>query len=443
MSKFNTATVNRTKTTNLAGGEAYTQAPELELASILLTSFVEDSFYRSAGDTNKRVGELLTQVDPEFAAKAAIFARDRFGMRSISHVVAGELAGRVSGLPWAKDFYSTIVVRPDDMTEIMSYFKSKTGLTSTKAMQKGFANAFGKFDAYQLAKYRGKGKEFSLVDVANLVHPRPTEKNATALAQLIEGTLRSTGTWEAELTKAGQKAETAEEKAENKKEAWGEMVRSRKIGYFALLRNLRNIATDAPDVLDEALVLLVDRKLIKKSRVLPFRFLTAYTQFFSEDVAGKQKILNALSDAMDIAVDNVPTLDGRTLLALDTSSSMLGYGGYYGRMDKLDPKAPAVIGAQLMAALFKKNPDNTDLMVFEGVAEYITLDGGDATLSITRQIVNRVGGGSTNTPDVFARANKAYDRVIILSDMQTWVTNSYSYGGSCMSWLPKSAYQIG
>ena len=39
------------KTENLAGGQAYTQTPELELVSILLTSFANDTFYKSANDT--------------------------------------------------------------------------------------------------------------------------------------------------------------------------------------------------------------------------------------------------------------------------------------------------------------------------------------------------------------------------------------------------------
>ena len=49
MSKFNTnLEKGKTLTTNLAGGEAYKQTDELALVSILLTSFVNDQFYRNA-----------------------------------------------------------------------------------------------------------------------------------------------------------------------------------------------------------------------------------------------------------------------------------------------------------------------------------------------------------------------------------------------------------
>ncbi len=59
MSKFNqTKPTKTTVTTNVAGGKAYTQTAELELVSILLTSFVQDQYYKSAGDTMKRVSDL-------------------------------------------------------------------------------------------------------------------------------------------------------------------------------------------------------------------------------------------------------------------------------------------------------------------------------------------------------------------------------------------------
>jgi 60 kDa SS-A/Ro ribonucleoprotein len=65
------------------------------------------------------------------------------------------------------------------------------------------------------------------------------------------------------------------EKAELKAEAWAELLRTRKIGYFALLRNLRNIAEQAPELVPTACELLTDERLIRKSLVLPFRFSTA------------------------------------------------------------------------------------------------------------------------------------------------------------------------
>ena len=49
MSKFNTTLPKqKTLTENLAGGQAYAASDELALVSLLLTSFVNDQFYRNA-----------------------------------------------------------------------------------------------------------------------------------------------------------------------------------------------------------------------------------------------------------------------------------------------------------------------------------------------------------------------------------------------------------
>ncbi len=107
MSKFNqTLPKQKTLTENLAGGQAYSQSNELALVSLLLTSFVNDQFYRNAQTTLDELRGLVTKVkDKEFVAKAAIYARDRFGMRSITHALAGELTSQLNGAEWGKNFY--------------------------------------------------------------------------------------------------------------------------------------------------------------------------------------------------------------------------------------------------------------------------------------------------------------------------------------------------
>ena len=244
MSKFNQTVVKpKTKTTNHAGGQAYKESNELALVSLLLTSFVNDQFYRSS---NQSLDDLKNHIksipNKEFIAKSAIFARDEFGMRSITHALAGELASELSGKEWAKNFYDKVVSRVDDMSEILSYYlANKTDKKNPKfpnAMKKGFAKAFDKFDEYQLAKYKGENKEVKLVDIVNLVHPIPTTRNKTALNALVNDSLKNTKTWEAMLSQAGQQASNEEELGQLKADAWIELVSTRKIGYFALLRNL-------------------------------------------------------------------------------------------------------------------------------------------------------------------------------------------------------------
>lgn len=402
MSRFNKA-VSPAKTVNLAGGEAYTQSPELELISILLTSFANDTFYRSANDTFEQLKTLIAKCDKRFVAQAAIYARTQFGMRSITHVVASELAKHLSGIDWAKNFYDKIIYRPDDMMEILSYHTQKNGKVPN-SLKKGFAKAFEKFSKYELAKYRGENKGFKLIDVVNLVHPVPIEKNAEAINALVKGELKSFDTWETELTKAGQTATSEEEKADFKKDVWVKLVREKKIGYFALLRNLRNIIEQAPEVITEALETLVNEAIIKKSLVLPFRFLTAFEEIAKlNDGKIVRSVLIALNKAVDMAISNVPKFDGDTLVVLDVSGSMQG--------------KPAQIGSLFASVLIKSN--DADFMVFSDNAQYRNVNPMDSTITIANSI--RFASGGTNFRSIFQRANKKYDRVIILSDMQGWI----------------------
>lgn len=404
MSKFNT-TSTKTATTNMAGGKAYSQSAELELASAVITSFANDTFYEKATDRFGRVASLLDKVDPMFAAKVAVYARREFGMRSMSHVVAAELAPKLSGKSWAASFYDAIVFRPDDMMEIISYLKAK-GQKLSAALKRGFASAFGRFDAYQLAKYRGEGKGVKLVDVVNLVHPVPSEKNAEALHALINGELKSTDTWEAKLTRAGQIEGSEEDKIEAKKEAWADMIRSGKMGYFALLRNLRNIMIAVPEMEAEVIAQLTDHNKIKRSLVLPFRYFTAIGEL--QQMAGSRNIVKAISDAAEISLDNVPKLPGKNLIAIDVSGSMRG--------------RPSTIAKMFGSVLYKQT--NADLLVFDGRARYVSLNPADSILSLMDKIP--FSGGSTNFNSIFETASGVYDRIIILSDMQAWVNNGWS-----------------
>lgn len=401
MARFNTGKKLAQKTVNLAGGDAFVESPQLALVSLLLTSFANDQFYRSADQTLSDLTSLVDAVpDKKFVGKAAIYARTKFGMRSITHAVAGELASRIGGQEWAKDFFDKIVYRPDDMMEILSYIYAKNGKESN-AIRKGFAKAFSRFDEYQLAKYKGEGKDVSLVDVANIVHPA----HSTILKKLIEGKLRVPKTWETQLTQAGQKAETEEEKDVLKAKAWKDLVEKKTIGYFALLRNLRNILEQAPELVKKATAMLVDKKLIKSSLVLPFRYLTAIDEIEHINGNGTKDVLAAISEAMDIATNNVPEFPGTTLVALDVSGSMSG--------------RPREIGSLFAALMFKKN--NADLMLFDNEATYVTLNPKDTTLTLGKIIHSEFRGGGTDFHSIFHEANRVYDRIIILSDMQAWV----------------------
>jgi 60 kDa SS-A/Ro ribonucleoprotein len=178
------------------------------------------------------------------------------------------------------------------------------------------------------------------------------------------------------------------------------------------LRNLRNIIIQAPEIINEALEILTDEFLIKKSLVLPFRFLTAYEELLKLHQGSiVRKTIMSLNNAVDIATCNVPKFEGETLVVLDVSGSM--------QMNNLGTKSPHIIGALFSAVLVKSN--NCDFMAFSDDAQYHNINPMDSTLTIANSL--RFSSGGTNFHSIFKTAYKKYDRIIILSDMQGWIGN--------------------
>lgn len=405
MAKFNERKENDVR--NLAGGKAYKESNEMQLASLLLTSFGDDKFYQKENETYKHLEMLIEACDKEFVAKAIIYARKEFGMRTITHIAASMLAKHICGATWGKNFYDKVVHRVDDMLEIIACHISRKQKI-TNAMKKGFASALERFDEYQLAKYKGEGKNVKLVDVVNLVHPVQSEKNNGAIEKLINGELKSFDTWESELSAVGSDVEA-------KKAVWRRLLAENKLGYFALLRNLRNIIQlEDKELKEMAFNAMLDEKAIKRSMLLPFRFSTAYDEMAKID----SDAMRVVSRACEIACNNVPKLDGKTLIALDVSGSMSNC-----RVSDI---------ASLFTAVLLKSND-CDLITFSDDATYRRVNTDDSVMTIKNSIKYAYGG--TNFEAIFQTANKAYDRVILLSDMQSWIQN----GWCCKS--PKAAYE--
>ncbi len=399
--RFNNILRRLTRIGNLAGGEAYPVSPKLELASLLLTSFADRQFYRGAEAQFDRLRELLdhNKAMPHFGAQAAVFARNEFGMRSITHVAAAEIARRVKGEEWTKRFLERVVRRPDDVTEILAYWIGTYGKPIPNSMKKGLGAALTKFDAYQLAKYKAARAEFSLVDAVNLCHPPSTEP----LDMLMRGMLEAPVTWEVLLSEAGK---SGGDRA--KASAWGELITSRKIGYFALLRNLRNIIEQAPEALPAALEMVTDERLIRKSLVLPFRYLTALKALREAGLPGANEALGAVSRAADLSLANVPNIGRKTLVIVDVSGSMV-WGN-----------SPVMPTAALFAATLVKR-SGAELMLFDETARYVPVNLAEPVLTIAERIVNLASAGGTNFHAPLEAAVHPYERMVFLSDMQGWI----------------------
>jgi hypothetical protein len=219
------------------------------------------------------------------------------------------------------------------------------------------------------------------------------------------------------------------------------------MGLMALLRNLRNF--DAKNISRASVELikskLVDQETVRSSRVLPFRFFTAYNN------------LDSLrwSESLEIAIlhslFNVPVLSGHTLVLVDRSGSMFS--------SKLSDKSEVTFAdvASLFGTVWKVNdPEGVDLYQFG--SDYSELEGRyqdhlgvpfsqyrndgrawngvtkklefNSSSSILRGMAQYQDMGGTRLYQAVEETYRAgkHDRVVIITDEQATGWGGFGYG---------------
>lgn len=403
MSKFNSKAVD--KTTNKCGVPAFDMNLKEKLVTQVLTSFFnEDKYY---GDNSKEIIEnirALLKIDPKFVANLAVYARKEMHMRSISHVLVAELANHPNGKPFARKAIFNVAERPDDMTEILSYYLAEFGKPIPASMKKGLADAFCKFDEYQLAKYNRK-QEVKLKDVIILTHPKPKNSGQDELfKKVLDNSLETPVTWETQLSAKG-----------NTKEVWERLIAEGRLGYMAMLRNLRNIIKSGAGNIDAVLDYISNRDNVLKSKQLPFRFYSAYKMLKNEGL-GTSKVYNALEMAIRASVDNIPRMHGKTLIAADVSGSMTS------PISRNSIVASADI-ATLLMTIANYICDDAITVAFDTELYMCPMASVNGIISNAESIIVNGGGTNITLPLQYIIQNNIYvDRVIILSD------NEINYG---------------
>lgn len=396
MSKFNTT--NTIKTTNKEGHTAYSMSDKSKLVTQVLTSFFnEQKFYSSDDSDMIETIKRVIKKDADFVSRLAVFARREFNMRSVAHVLTAYLAHESEGKPYTRSTINGITVRGDDVTELMSFYLSTFGKPIPNAMRKGINDAFSRFDEYTLAKYKGDGKGVKMRDLAILCHPAPKDEAQSALwKRLLEGTLATPVTWETQLSANG-----------NNRETWEKLIDSGKVGYMALLRNLRNIINAKPRNIEKVWETIENPEAVKRSRQLPFRFLSAYRQV--GNIAGSRGI-DALESAVEASVANMPRLKGTTVIAVDVSGSMSSTVSAKSDIKCVD------IGLML-GLIANRMCDNSIFYTFDDTIKRYPLSRRTNILETVAR--HNAWGGGTNMGlpfDEMIRNKVQADRIIVISD---------------------------
>ncbi len=385
------------------GGKAMRQRPELELRRAVATCLLwEDAFYERGSDIAERIAALCEKVPAEMIADLAVRAREELYLRHAPLFLARQLArlhrGRVVG-----DTIARVILRADELAEFLAiYWKDRRQPLSAQ-VKRGLAEAFRKFDAYGLAKYDRDGA-VKLRDVLFLSHAKPRdETQATLWKRLVDGELEPPDTWEVALSKGADKRET-----------FTRLLKEHKLGYLALLRNLRNMEQAGVDatLVREALVGWARRE----NRILPFQFVAAYRTAL--------EVADALEQAMAKSI-GVEPLGGSTVLVIDVSGSMNAALSRRSMLSRID-------AAAALAILLREITPQVRVFTFsDELKEVPNLRGFGLLEAIYQSQPHSATWLGKALTALKAMKRVAPDRMIVVTDEQ-------AHDGLIAAWAPRS-----
>ncbi len=395
--------LKRKKAKTHEGAEAFAPLDDMSQLrrSVLSCMLWEDEFYEDGETISARIGDLAARVDPEALAKLAIEARTKMNLRHVPLLLLTVLVR--TGAKREKLVANTVaevIQRADELSELVAIYWRNGRKPLSAQLKKGLARAFEKFDAYELAKYDRPGP-VRLRDVLFLVHAKPkAAEQAETWKKLAAKELDSPDTWEVALSGGADKRETFER-----------LLKTGKLGYLALLRNLRNM-TDAG----------VDQRLVEKAilarkgaeRVLPFRYIAA-----AKAAPGLEP---AIDKAMLAGLAQAPKLRGRSLVIIDVSGSM--YGGLMSRKSGMN----RALAASALGAIAREICEDPLIYATAGndvtrvhATQRVPARRGMALVDAIYGLCQPLGGGGIFLNQVMRFLEPKHpkaDRVIVITDEQ-------------------------
>lgn len=450
------------------GGAGYARDVQSELFLLAVSSmFGEDKFYETARTGNDRYVHLVREaavVDPDWTADFLHWLRSEANMRTAAIVGAAQYAwarrdeagtgrtGTVHPTPshTVRQVVASVLQRPDEPGEFVAYWRENIQRSLPGGVQRGVGDAVLRmFHQRSYLKWDSGKRAYRFADVLNITHPgdrkgssqrfrgddqralfayitakpyrevEPDEllkmlhTNAWLRQQeeldawLSTDNLANAGmTWEDALSAVGSKVDKAR--------LWEAVMPV--MGYMALLRNLRNF--DEAGVSDEMAKatgeLLALPAEVKRSRQLPLRFLSAYR------AAPSLRWAPYLEKALQLSLENVPQLRGRTLVLVDVSGSMNNTFSKDGELRRWD--AAAVFGLALA-----QRCEFADVVAFDDTTQTFPLRKGESLLrSVDRwKSGGYFRGGGTYTHMAVNKHYRDHNRVVVLTDEQVATHTPY------------------
>jgi 60 kDa SS-A/Ro ribonucleoprotein len=413
---------------------AYALSAKHQLAQLAATGCLNQTFYADADAQLDAVAGLAAKLDPVFVAQTAVYARESGHMKDMPVLLAALLAVRDVSL--LAQVFGRVVDNGKTLRAFVQMVRSgalgrkSLGSRPKKLVQQWLLTATEK----QLLN-AAVGSTPSLADVVKMVHPKPAEAwRAAWFAWLIgkshdEAALPPITQAFERFKRAVAQGEVAEVQdvpfqmltaLELQPAQWAQIARA---GSWQMVRqNLNTFARHGVFEIDGMAEVIAaklrDPQAVARARVFPYQLLAAY---MATGDAVPAVVRDALQDALEASLANVPSFAGRVVVCPDVSGSMSS--AVTGQRGSATSSVRSIdVAALVAAAVCAKNP-RARVLPFEQDVVKVKLNARDSVMT-NAQALAAIGGGGTNCSAPLALLNReraAVDAVILVSDNESWV----------------------
>ncbi len=445
------AIIPQTNTVNFENAPAYALQPKQALAQYAATGCFGRTFYATANEQLTRVLGLCAAVSgdgaTQFVAQVAIYSRTQSFMKDMPALLCAWLSVRDPRL------HEAVFARVIDSARMLRTYVQilRSGVVGRKSLGTAPKRLVREWLAGREEDAlfgSSAGQNPSLADIVKMVHPKPSSPRREAFYGYMLGRPHAAN----ELPKLVAQFEQFKAGPHDSQEGrevpdlpfmlLSALPLSRS-DWVAIARNASwqttrmNLNTFARQrVFDEAgLTQLIAERLrdpgeIRRARVFPYQLLTAHRHC---DATVPREVREALQDAMELAIANVPSIEGAVVVCPDVSGSMRS--AVTGQRGAVTTSVCCVDVAALMAAsVLRKNP-SAMVLPFEQSVVSVDLNPRDSVMTNAGRLA-AIGGGGTNcsAPIRLMNRQKAKaDLVLFVSDNQSWVDRGRGLGTALMA----------
>ncbi|MBV8636182.1 MAG: RNA-binding protein [Burkholderiaceae bacterium] len=420
----------QTTAVNAHQAPAYALSPKHQLAQYAATGCLNATYYASAEAQLAKVLELCEGLEPRFVAQTAVYCRERGYMKDIPVLLTAVLAAQ--GREELKPVFQRVIDNGKMLRTFVQIIRSGAlGRKSLGSRPKKLVQAWLNQASEKSLLAAAVGNAPSLADVVKMVHPKPAEPwRAAFFAWLIgkpyqeEQLPASVTAFEAYKQDSSQPVPEVPFQmltALNlSPQAWAQVAAQG--GWHMVRMNLNTFARQGvytlPGTVEMIAAKLRDADSIAKAKVFPYQLLSAFVAATDEVPF---EIREALQDALEISLANVPQVEGRVVVCPDVSGSMRSPVSGYRPGATTSVRCVDVAGL-MAAAMLRKNPDAV-VLPFEVDVVPLKLNGRDTVMSNAQKLA-AIGGGGTNCSAPLAQMNRnkvKADLVVMVSDNESWI----------------------